>query len=440
MFIVLTVCSCGNLNDGGGTDGGGASTVPLEWDGLGELATSAEFPDIRVLADSTVGGSTANLLNYTENNGVAWFSGVGGDESGSHYIALDFGKTRNVHKVALTPYLNTRVENDVEVQDDFIQCFPKNIAVEYSIEFGKETRVLDLKDYKPQITVNQGITKYSSDVEFGLGGYVTARYVKIVFTGMTDDGLNNYLVKLCNVKAWTTDASELEEAQRVYEESLMPEPYNSVTIGASSVNDADPTAPFKISSLSDGNYGTLWCAEWLNEQSPETDEYVELTSQNGEVVKFTQVVLVGCPGNQSMPNGFEFQYSIDDAGFVTVKTFKDYVNPEGASNTYHIFNLDKPIIADTLRIQFTRKTANPDGYYAVVLGEVEYKAYKATDEEIAKAQADYQAALGRADKTEYADDKGFLIILICISAFVLAVGVAAFFVPVERKFKKEGKA
>lgn len=217
----------------------------------------------------------------------------------------------------------------------------------------------------------------------------------------------------------------------------MPEPYTVCEIGASSVNDADPLAPFKISSLSDGNYGTLWCAEWLNETSPETDEYVEIKSKNNEVIKFTQIVLVGCAGNTNMPCGFEMQYSIDDAGFVTAYTYEKYVNPRGAKDTYHVFTFDKPIIADTLRVQFTEKSANAEGYYSVLLGEVEYTAYKITPEEAEAATNSYRSLLGQTQSEESADDFAKLVLFVCLSAAVLAAGGALFFIPLGKKSKKE---
>lgn len=439
LIFGMLMCACSGI--GGGSAKPPSSSQDDTWDGLGELATAPEYK-LDIIVDSTaISGTDKNLMDYRNANGSVWFSGVGGDGAGSHWAILDLGKVCNVHKVAITPYLftDTDSETSIETQRDELGCFPDNISVSYSIERGKETEVLYYADYKPQYEVKQADngTKYATDLEFGLGGYVTARYVKFGFSGMHDDGLGNFLVKLCALKAYVTEPSELDEAQRVYDESLMPDPYEKCVIDASSVNDADPLAPFRISSLSDGNYGTLWCAEWLNETSPETDEYVEVKSPDGEVIKFTQIVLVACAGNTNMPCGFDMQYSIDDAGFVTAYSYSDYVNPRGKDNTYHVFTFDKPIIADTLRVQFNKKTANAEGYYSVLLGEVEYTAYKVTDAEKETAQAAYQAALGQSDATEYIDDKSVLVLFVCLSAAVAAVGAAVFFIPFERIFKKK---
>lgn len=78
-----------------------------------------------------------------------------------------------------------------------MSCFPKDIAVSYCIEDGKYTTAYSLNDYTPDysVKVNENGTKYATDQEFGFGGYVTARYVKVTFTEMSDDGLGNYLVK-----------------------------------------------------------------------------------------------------------------------------------------------------------------------------------------------------------------------------------------------------
>ncbi len=440
LLFMLLMCACAAP----APQGGGKTQQNDTWDGLGTLAASPDYK-LGISVDSTaVAGTDKNLLDYTNRNGSVWFSGVGGDAAGVHWAVLDLGRTANVHKVAITPYLFTDTDPDThtETQRDELGCFPDNITISYSIERGKETERLSYTDYKPQYevkTADNG-SKYATDIEFGLGGYVTARYIKFGFSGMHDDELGNWLVKLCALKAYVTEASELDEAQRVYEESLMPDPYTECEIGASSVNDADPLAPFRISSLSDGNYSTLWCAEWLNETSPETDEYVEVKSRASEVIRFTQIVLVGCAGNTNMPCGFEMQYSIDDAGFVTAYTYTDYVNPRGEKDTYHVFTFDKPIIADTLRVQFTKKSPNSEGYYSVLLGEVEYTAYKVTPEEAEKASAEYRALLGQSESTENADDFGVLVLFVCISVVILAAGAVLFFIPLGKKGKKEGRA
>ncbi len=436
LLLAMAACACAPLDK--------QPYVPPQddsWDGLGVLATLPDYK-LGISVDSAaIGGTEKNLLDYSNRNSSVWYSGVGGDSAGAHWAVLDLGEVANVHKVAITPYLFTDTDENthIETQRDELGCFPDNITVSYSIERGKETERLRYENYKPQYEVKtaQNGTKYATDLEFGMGGYVTARYIKFEFSGMHDDGLNNWLVKLCALKAYVTEASELDEAQRVYEESLMPEPYTVCEIGASSVNDADPLAPFKISSLSDGNYGTLWCAEWLNETSPETDEYVEIKSKNNEVIKFTQIVLVGCAGNTNMPCGFEMQYSIDDAGFVTAYTYEKYVNPSGAKDTYHVFTFDKPIIADTLRVQFTEKSANAEGYYSVLLGEVEYTAYKITPEEAEEATNSYRSLLGQTQSEESTDDFAKLVLFVCLSAAVLAAGGALFFIPLGKKSKKE---
>ena len=105
-----------------------------------------------------------------------------------------------------------------------------------------------------------------------------------------------------------------------------------------------------------------------------------------------------------------------------------------------MFTFDKPIIADTLRVQFTKKSPNSEGYYSVLLGEVEYTAYKVTPEEAEKASAEYRALLGQSESTENADDFGVLVLFVCISVVILAAGAVLFFIPLGKKGKKEGRA
>ena len=439
--LLFSVCACNNGDAGDkGNDDGDNKQMSTEWDGLGSLATPTEH-NLRIAVNgSAIAGLENNLVDYTTNNSSVWFSGVGNSSTGEHYAVLDLGDVYNVHKVGLTPYLHTVVEvNGAETQLEELSCFPNDIAVSYCIEEGKYTTAYSLDNYTPVYTVerNENGTKYASDQEFGFdGGYVTARYVKVTFSDMTDDKLGNYLVKLCALKAYVSEASEIDEATRVYEESLLPVPYEGFSITASSVNDADPTAPFKVEALSDGNYGTLWCAEWMNEFSPETDEYIDI-STGGNAVAFTQVVIVAHTNNESMPADFDIQYQIDGAGFVTVKSYVDYVNPQGEKNNFNVFTFDEPIIADTIRLQFNKKTPNGGGYYVVLFAEIMAKANVATEEEIAAATAKYQAALGQTSAaTETKDDKGLLTGLLIGSIALFVVGVGGFVVPVGKKKEK----
>ena len=442
LFFACSLIGCNtskapNSSSNKNEAGEESESISTEWDGLGELATPENY-DLRIKVDSSaIAGLQNNLLDYQTNNSSVWFSGVSGSNAGEHYAVLDLGAVYNVHKVGITPYLFTQIDgNGAETQLDEISCFAKDIAIAYCVEEGKYSTAYSLDDYIPDYTVktNANGTKYATDQEFGFGGYVTARYIKVIFSDMTDDKLNNYLVKLCSLKAYITQASELDEAKRVYEESLLPEAYENFVITASSVNDADPTAPFKIEALYDGNYGSYWCAEWLNETSPDTDEYLEISSKNGEVVAFTEIVLVGLPNNESMPVDFEIQYQIDGAGFVTAQSFTDYVNPRGEKDSYNIFKFESPIFADTLRVQFMKKSISAGGFYVVLLGEVTAKANAATAEEIQNATTAYQAVLGQEKAaTETPNDQSFLRNILIASIAVLVVGSAIFFIPVKKK-------
>lgn len=445
LFLCIAFCfflvACNSSGKSDNEDSGDNNEAITEWDGLGELATKDKY-DLRVKTDSSaIAGLESNLLDYSTNNSSVWFSGVGTSSAGEHYLILDLGGVYNIHKVGLTPYLFTETDEATgeETQLEEVSCFPKDIAVSYCIEDGKYTTAYSLNDYTPDysVKVNENGTKYATDQEFGFGGYVTARYVKVTFSEMSDDGLGNYLVKICSAKLYVTEADELDEAKRVYEESLMPTPYDGFNISASSVNDADPTAPFTIEALSDGNYGSYWCAEWLNETSPETDEYIDISSADGSVVSFTQVILVALPENESLPVDFEIQYQIDGAGFVTAQKYTNYVNPRGALDNYNVFTFDAPICADTIRFQFTKKSLSKGGFYVVMMGEVMAKANVATAAEIEAATAAYQAALGQSAATEkIQDDKGFLIGILIGSIVLFAAGVVVFVIP--GKGKKEG--
>lgn len=408
-----------------------------EWDGQGELAKSSAY-DLKIKVDgSAVAGLENNLINYGTNNSSVWFSGVSNTPSGEHFVALDLGRTVNVHKIGVTPYLFTDFNSatGAETQRNEISCFPKGIEVSYSIEYGKFSTVLKYENYVPALTVNENTdgTKYASDVEFGFDNYVTARYVKLTFTDMTDDKVGNYLVKLCNVKAYVTEASELDEAKRIYAEYLMPEKYSSFVVTASSVNDADPAAPFSIAALSDKNYSTYWCQEWMNTLSPETDDYVDIKTKNSKVVGFTKIVFVGLPKNESFPTAFDIQYNIGDTGFVTYKSYTDYKNP--SEDNYNVFTFDKPLIADTIRFQARKKSVNSSGYYVFLLAEVESEANVVSDDEIKVAMQEHVEKLGQVKNTVKTDDKIVLSGLIALSVIITAVGICLFFIP----FKKRSK-
>lgn len=440
LFVFSAFVGCGDGKESERDDKSDTEDIRSgEWDGQGELAKSSDY-DLKIKVDgSAVAGLENNLINYGANNSSVWFSGVSGTPSGEHFVALDLGKTVNVHKIGVTPYLFTDFDSATgsETQRDEISCFPKGIEVAYAIEYGKFSTVLKYKDYVPALTVNANTdgTKYASDAEFGFDTYVTARYVRLTFTDMTDDKLGNYLVKLCSVKAYVTEASELDEAKRVYEEYLMPEKYSSFVVTASSVNDADPTAPFSIASLSDKNYSTYWCQEWMNTLSPESDDYIDIKTSNSKAVGFTKIVFVGLPNNESFPSAFDIQYNIGDVGFVTYESYTDYKNPSG--DNYNVFTFDKPLIADTIRFQARKKSVNSAGYYVFLLAEVESEALVVTDEEANVAMREHVEKLGQVKETTKTDDKLVLSGLIAISVIITATGVILYFIPFKKKEKSE---
>lgn len=426
VVFTLSLVACGDKPDSGGS-GGREESVAVDdsWDGNGELATKLTNPQLDVaVSGEAIAGLSGNLLTYNDENGNVWFSGVSSAASGTAFVVLDLGRTENVHKVALRPYLATSTENGTETVSDEVQCFPGTIRISYCIQYGRWSVFNEYTEYRvTSKAVTDGGLKHAEDEEFGFGTYITARYVRFDFTDLGDDGLSNYLVKLCAVKAYISEASELDEAYRIYAESEIPMPYTDFTVTASSVNDADPLAPFTIASLSDGNYGSLWCSEWVNELSRETDEYIDIISAGGKAVKFTRIALIGAPDNQGFPTGFEIRYQIDGSGFVTHSEYKDYVNPRGEKDIMNVFELETPIVADTVRIQFNEKGLS-GSYYIILMGEVEATATEATDAEIEAAKAAYFNALGQEETKETKDDSGLFAGLFAGSAAVAVLGGA----------------
>ena len=431
LFLVFSITGCENENN----EDINIHEQIDSWDNLGELAEKNKY-DLKIEASDTISWAPTlyqSLINYTNNNGNVWFSGASNYSNVSHYIILDLGKAVNVHKIALKPYIDE--ENSV------VQCMPNDFTISYCIEKGKWSEILSYDNYQLKGNIiTEGDNKYAEDEEFGFGGFVTARYLKVAFSDLTCDPFKAYLVKLCNFKAYVTDdATELDIAYRNVDELKISLSVENFTVDASSVNDADPTAPFKISSLSDKDYSSLWCAEWLNESSPECDEYIDITAEDNSIVKFTKVVLYANTDNSGFPCDFDFQYSIDNGDFVTAYSYTNYKNPAGEKDSVNVFEFSEPIVADTLRIQINKRSI-AGNYYVIILGEVETQAMQASTEDIAAGLEKYLSLVGLTDAEVFTDDKNLAVLFIIISSLITLSGVVLliFSVKKQKTIKKKG--
>ncbi len=323
--------------------------------------TDAAFAPVLLPAGFTVSSEltpaspTAGKLNDGNIGNESWTAQLGdvNATSCSEWVKIDLnaGKTVGSIKVA-----SRRVGGKV-------YNFPADFKFQSSTDGESWSDI-------PGMAFTDYATPTSDWVTFPFNKSINTRYLRMNITkkGVNPDS-NEHLVELSEIQVMSGDPANLDESAGSGSVFIpVAVPVISVT-GSSSLQNTPSAA---TAMATDGNAGTFWCSEWIDEKNPIHTEWLSFDFGSSQLVGTMYITPRTVNGHVfAFPASFKLQYSNNGSTWsdISGQSYTDYA---AASSDAQKFTFKNTVNARYIRIYITKRSADDGGNYIVEISEVTF--------------------------------------------------------------------